>query len=309
MAGLIDGGDAGSFSSEVIDGGDSDPDDDNPTPALPDFCWPVDTSCVTDWDEWETEPDPEADPPVAGVPVYSEMSKLRAISLAGQTLRLLTGFRVGGCPITVRPCRAGCNESTWRTYPVSGMGGSTPWFPVSLGGRWLNIGCGHAGGCSCSGLSEVKLYGPASVVTQVKIGGSVLDPTAYRLDQGGLLVRTDGDPWPMEQNLSAPDTEPDTWSVTYLPAAPVDGLGAYAAGVLAGEFVKACTGGDCRLPDNVTQIVRPGISMTIGLGAFPQGKTGIREVDSWIEDVNPSGLQAPPLVYSPDVPRHRVQGS
>lgn len=277
-------------------------------PELPDFCWPVDTTCVSDWDDYEVEPDPEADPPVVGVPLYSDDAKARAISLAGQSLRLLTGFRVGGCPVTVRPCRRSCNESTWRTYPVAGTGGSTPWYPVSLGGRWLNIGCGHAGGCACIGLSQVRLYGPASAVVEVKVGGIVLDPTAYRLDPGGWLVRLDGDVWPLEQNLAAPDTEPDTWSVTYTPGAAVDGLGAWVAGILAGEYVKVCTDGECRLPTGVTQIARQGVTMTLGTGAFPDGKTGIREVDSWLEAINPHGLKSPATVWSPDTNRPRVTG-
>ena len=273
-------------------------------PDLPDFCWPVDTSCVSDWDEWEVEPDPEAVPPEVGVPRYTAEQKARAVSLAGQTLRVLTGFRVGGCPVTVRPCRAGCREQTWRAYPVAGVG-VAPWHPVSLGGTWLNVGCGHAGGCGCTSVSEVRLYGQASAVTEVRVDGAVLDPSAYRLDSGGRLVRTDGDAWPLCQDLTAPDTEPGTFSVTYTPGAPVDGLGAYVAGVLAGEFVRACTDGECRLPTGVQTIARQGVTMTLGIGAFPEGKTGIREVDAYLERWNPNGLRGPSQVYSPDLRRPR----
>lgn len=283
-----------------------------PLPDLPDFCWPVDTSCVPNWDAWEVEPDPEADPPVEGVPFYTDAAKARAISLAGQSMRLLTGFRVGGCPIKVRPCRPGCSNPTWRTYPVPGGygSGSTPWQPVNLGGRWLNIGCGcGGGGCACSMIQEVILYGPASLITEVKIDGVVLDESAYRLDPGGRLVRTDGDGWPLCQNMNAADTEDGTWSVEYIPGAPVDGLGAWVAGILAGEYVEVCTTGKCRLPATVTQIVRQGVTMTIAPGAFPDGKTGIREVDSYIEAVNPNGLRAAPVVWSPDLARPRSMQS
>lgn len=272
-------------------------------PPLPDFCWPVDLSCVPDWNAWDVEPDPEADPPEAGVPLYSDADKARAVSLAGQTLRMLTAFRVGGCPITVRFASKRCSEQTWRTYVVGGAG-SVPWTPVNIGGSWLNIGCGHTS-CGCTGLREVRLYGTASSVSEVKVDGVVLDASAYRLDPGGRLVRLDGEDWPLCQDLAAPDTEPGTWSVTYSPGAAVDGLGAYAAGVLAGEFVRACVGGDCRLPTNVTQITRSGVTMTLGLGAFPDGKTGIREVDLYVERWNPNGHKAPPLVWSPDLARPR----
>lgn len=277
-------------------------------PDLPDFCWPADTTCVSDWDAWEVEPDPESEDPEvqAGTPLYSDAQKARAVSLAGQALRMLTAFRVGGCPVTVRPAARRCRDLTWRTYPVSG--GSTPWQPVDLGGRWLNIGCGHAGDCGCGALSEVRLWGPASSVTEVKVDGAVLDPSAYRLDPGGRLVRLDGEAWPLCQNLAAPDTEEGTWAVTYTPGAAVDGLGAYAAGVLAGEFVRACAGGECALPTNVQQIARNGVTMTLGMGVFPDGKTGIREVDLYVERWNPYGHKTPPMVYSPDLARPRRTG-
>lgn len=273
-------------------------------PDLPDFCWPVDVSCVPDWDAWETEPDPAADPPEDGVPLYTDAAKARAISLAGQTLRLLTGFRVGGCPVTVRPAARGCREQTWRTYPVAGYG-STPWQPVSLGGRWLNITCGHATACGCLSTREVRLDGPASSVDEVKVDGVVLDPAAYRLDLGGRLVRLDGEGWPLCQDLAADDDAEGTWSVTYTPGAAVDGLGAYVAGLLAGEYVRACAGGECRLPTGVTQIVRQGVTMTLGTGAFPEGKTGIREVDAYLERWNPHAHTEAPKVWSPDLARNR----
>lgn len=277
-----------------------------PLPSMPDLCWPVDTSCVPDWDAWDIEPDPEADPPVVGVPLYSEADKEYAIALAGQSMRLLTGFRVGGCPVTVRPSGRGCVPRTWRAYPVAGLG-SVPWSPISVDGQWMNIGCGHAGGCGCVEVHQVRLAGSPSqgAVTEVKVDGLVLDPSAYRLDPGGLLVRLDGLGWPLCQDLTKADTEEGTWSVSYTPGVAVDGLGARAAGILAGQFVRACTGGSCDLPNSVTQIVRQGVTLTLGVGAFPGGRTGIRSVDSYLERWNPQGHTTPPTVYSPDLRRHR----
>lgn len=275
-------------------------------PDLPDVCWPVDVSCVPDWDALT---DPSEPPGPDNPPLYSDDDKDRAIALAGQTLRVLTGFRVGGCPVTVRPCRARCETRTWQTYPVSGFQGSTPWFPVQLGGQWLNIGCGCAGnGCSCSSVSEVQLYGPVGVIDTVLVDGVELTAGIdYRLDAGGRLVRL-GAAWPLCQNISAPDTEEGTWSVTYTAGLPVDGLGAWVAGILAGEYVQACKTGECRLPTGVTQIVRDGVTMTIGAGAFPGNLTGIREVDSWVARYNPNGLKSASVVWSPDLNRPRTLG-
>lgn len=279
-------------------------------PELPDYCWPVDTTELPGWDSWETEPDPGADPPVVGVPTYSDVVKARAISLAGQSMRLLTGFRVGGCPVTVRPCSRYCETRTWRTYPVRGYSGSTPWWPVNLGGQWLNIGCGeHSDGCSCGRTYEVRLASATSEVSEVKIDGAVLPPSSYRLDPGGRLVRLDGDAWPLCQDLNAPDTEDGTWSITYTPGAPVDGLGAVAAGWLALEYAKALIGEDCGLPTTVTQVVRLGVTMTLAPGSFPEGKTGIRIVDDYLTRWNPHGyLYSPSAVLNIDLPSHRAVG-
>ena len=72
------------------------------------------------------------------------------------------------------------------------------------------------------------------------------------------------------------------------------------------EYARACTGGKCRLPQGVTSIVRQGVSFEIEGGAFPNGFTGIREVDAWIALWNPDGLRQQAKVYSPDLKRPRL---
>ena len=263
-------------------------------PGLPDACWPVDTSCISGWDDTY---DPE-NPDGGG---YSDTAKASALALAGQTMRLLTGYRVGGCPVTVRPCTKRHRESTWR-----GQGGPG-WRPVQLDGRWLNIGCGHAGGCGCVGAREVRLPAPAGEVVAVVLEGVTLDPSAYRLDTGGRLVRIDGDTWPLTNDLAALDGAPGTWSITYTPGFPVDLLGAQAAGVLAGEYVRACSGGACDLPKGVvTQVQRNGVTVTLTPGAFPGGRTGIQSVDAYLHRWNPHSITVPPMVWSPDLDHNRA---
>lgn len=262
-------------------------------PGLPDSCWPVDTSCIGGWDDAY---DPE-NPDAGG---YSPAAKAAAVALAGQTMRMLTGYRVGGCPVTVRPCSSRCREATWQ--------GRGRWMtPVQQGGSWLNIGCGHAGSCGCSTAREVRLPQPAGQVTEVLMDGVRLDPSAYRLDAGGVLVRTDGMGWPLTNDLGAPDGSPGTWSVAFVPGYPVDLLGAQAAGRLAGEYVKACSDGDCALPQAVvTGLSRNGVTMTLTPGAFPEGKTGVQTVDAYLERWNPHALSVPPMVWSPDLDTYRA---
>lgn len=270
-----------------------------PVPEPSDLCWPVDTSCIADWDAVEGEGED-------AVPVYTDEQKARAVMLAAMTMRMLTGYRVGGCPITVRPCRSGCSEDTWRSYPVGC--GSTPWHPVSFHGTWLNVYCGHLTPCGCNGVDAVELYAPAAAVTEVKVDGQVVSSASYTLEAGGVLRRVDGQQWPLCQDLNAPDTEEGTWSVTYTPGFPVDAVGAFAAGKLAGQYVQACSGGQCDLPRGVSQVVRNGVTLTLTPGSFPGGLTGIVETDAYIRRWNPYGLVGPSMVMSPDLHRPRITG-
>lgn len=259
-------------------------------PEYADACWPVDHSCCDEWDD------------------YDEEVQVRAEALAVGTLRMLTGYRVGGCDITVRPCRRPCvGGGTWRVSPLPGSNGSTGGFtPMSVGGQWINMPCGcNTAECSCGPLCEVALPGPVGHVTEVLVDGVTIDPTAYRLDNHRLLLRTDGDCWPSCQDMTADIDQPNTFAVTYLNGVHVGALGAFAAGQLACEYAKACSGQKCALPTNVTRVVRHGVALDLSTGVFPSNQTGIREVDAWVRRWNPHGLVAPSLVWSPDTPRAR----
>jgi hypothetical protein len=249
-------------------------------PALPDECWPVDTTVCSNWNDLSTQ------------------IQDTAVAYAGQALRLLTGFRVGGCPVTVRPCSIAC---------ASSYGGFGPgWSPyISPSGAWVN-GCCSATDCGHLGTAKVVLPGPIGEITEVLIDGAALDPTLYRVDNGDELVRLDGEPWPTTQNMLLDSDQPGTFAVTYLHGVPVDGLGARAAGVLACEFAQAIQGLNCALPPTVTSITRQGVSMTLEAGVFPGGVTGIREVDMYIERWNPGHLRSATKVWSPDLVNPRV---
>lgn len=259
-------------------------------PEYADTCWPVNTAVCPSFDTWPPE------------------VQAQSISMAGAAMRMLTGFRVGGCPVTIRPCRKGCGGGqTWAEFPVSGPGtwpggwGSSITNPTVINGNWWNITCGcGVDNCSCTTVCEVVLPGYAADVT-VLLDGVEVDDTAYRVDDGNRLVRTDGDCWPLCQDMNADVDQLGTFAVTYTPGIAVDGWGAYAAGVLACEFASAIGGDSCRLPPNVTQIVRLGVTITIGQQTFPGGMTGIREVDEYVSYWNPNRLTSPSVVYSPDV--------
>jgi hypothetical protein len=248
--------------------------------------WPVDPACLDG--QWED---------------YTEEIQNRALALASETLHRLTGYRVGGCPLTLRPVTS---DTTCPPHPIYayGNGSFNPF--INQFGQWVNA-CGITKHC------EVDLPAPVGRVDEVKVSGVVLTPTDYRIDNGHLLTWQGAGPCPwseaLTQDPTAPDTDPNTMSVTYLNAYPVDGLGAYAVGILAMEYAKACVGtGKCRLPATVTAVTRGGVSYEVASGAFPDGFTGIREVDTFISLWNPQALRQRSSVWSPDIAQPRVIG-
>lgn len=243
--------------------------------------WPVDTACFTD--EWDG-----MDPAV----------QERSLGLASATLQRLTGNRVTECPVKVRPCKPSSCVGYDPYWSAFGHGGFYPYLDA---GRWVNS-CVHTDRCECTVLCRVTLPAPVGRVDEVKIDGLVIDPGRY-MRVGNSLIALLGDDeecfFPATQDLSKPDTEPGTFSVTYLNGYPVDSNGAYAVAVLAMEYAKACSGRKCRLPSNVATITRQGVTMDLVTGAFPGGLTGIREVDAFITLWNPNALQRESSVWYP----------
>jgi hypothetical protein len=247
-----------------------------PIPEYAGCLWPVDPACFSD--EWAAM---DAD------------VQERALALASSTLHRLSGRRVTNCPITVRP-NAGCAGVCF--VPFTGFDPRWPIVPgMNVQGQWVN-NCGPV--CSNPAVS-VRLPRPVGRVDEVKVDGAVVPPTDYRVMDGNMLVYIgSGAGWPTSQDATLPDTEDGTFSVTYINGHPPDLLAANAVGVLAMEYAKSCTGKKCRLPTGVTAIVRQGVAMEIDPGVFPNGTTGIREVDIWIGLWNPRN-QEPSTILIP----------
>jgi hypothetical protein len=258
-----------------------------------DICYPsgTDWTCV-----YTPEEIAELDPTV----------KERSEALAWASLSALTGYRVSMCPVTIRPCLAGCNQGTWYVAPVTdGVSPGSLLQPYISNGKWYN-GCGCKTDCSCTTLCEVLLPSEVGGIEQVWLEGAVLDPSAYRVDNGNRLVRTDGECWPSCQDMNEDAEGPSAFSVSYYPGVAPNDLLRYAAGILAAEYYLACSGRECRLPNGVTTIARAGMTITVNSNMFDQGGTGITEVDSIIRIYNPYGLRSRPRVMSPDRPRGRI---
>jgi hypothetical protein len=252
--------------------------------------WPVDPACLTD--DWNA-----LDPPI----------QARALALASATLRRLSGYRVTNCPITVRPCKRSCAEGCG--YPLVDYYEYGGWTPhIGINGYWVNT-CDHRGDCSCGPTCEIPLPGPVGRLDEVLVGAVDITADCRISGQGIMYVGTAPCPFPICQNLSAAPGEDGAFSVTYVNGYPPDALAAYAVGILAMEYAKACTGSKgCKLPVGTTSVVRQGVSIEIATGSFPGGVTGIREVDGWIALWRPEGSpKRAPAVWSPDRVAPRIQ--
>lgn len=237
---------------------------------------------------------------VPALPPASEQQKIRAGALARATLNALTAGIVANCPVKVRPCsrRGVAAASGWRW-------GDLGWYSPGYDAGWISAcGCGSA--CPCESTLALDLNGPVAEVVEVRLGNAALAEDAYRLEGGRYLFRTDGAPWPARQDMDAPDGAPDTFSVTYRVGYPLGTVGELALGVLYVEWLKAACGQKCTLPTGVTSIIRNGVSMQINRGLFHDGLTGLRDVDTYVQSVNPHALRSVPTIASPDYHQHRV---
>lgn len=230
-----------------------------------------------------------------------------ALRLATFTVYALTGRQFGTVTATLRPCNPGALPPLYQTYPVgvfgswgSGEGASSGAFPVYLlNGVWHNGGCG---GYSCGGTwSEVELPRTVSI-SSVVIDGATLSPSAYRIDNGDLLVRTDGGYWPRCQDIGKNPGVTNTWTVTGAFGRVVPQEALDAASLLACEVGKSIAGQPCRLPQRMQSLTRQGVSVQFPAvnSYLDRGLTGLNEVDQLVVQLNPNRLTQSPKVLSMD---------
>lgn len=241
--------------------------------------WPIDRSCL----------------PIAETEIDTQQ-QTDAEDLAVSVLWSLSGRQFGVCPVIARPCRQPCNTMTAEYY--AGVPYGAPWFPVWDGTNWRNVSCGCGPKCSWVAPNVVHLVSsgqPVQSVVEVVIAGEVLDEANYALE-GDLLYRIGAD-WPT-QDMTQPLDQPGTWSVTYMRGNPPPPGTAKLVGLLAREFLMACSGGKCRLPRRVKSVTRQGVSydMVDPVDIYKDGKTGIPEIDLWLAAVNPKHIMAAPVV-------------
>jgi hypothetical protein len=249
------------------------------------------------------------------------------------------GLAFGPCTawVTAEDVAACCNVETSTGTIFQDVAYQASQLLFELSGRLFSGSCGpkkvrpDCSGCSCgyqvlpSGYvitpdqwsslcdlclvncspSLVKLAGyPIRSITEVMIDGVALNPLGnYRLHRHRYAMRLDSKRWPTRQNLTIPDTEDGTFSISYMYGQSPPLAGSAAAGQLACELYKECAGEACALPKGTTRQTRQGI--TIEKLAFTtwgfqgQWRTGMPLVDAFLSAYNPTGMRRQPVFWAP----------
>jgi hypothetical protein len=223
----------------------------------------------------------------------------QAAEAASDLLFQLSGRQFAGeCERTVRPGCEGCMcgyQVLSRGYVIG------PWnygYPLWDYCDTCSIACAP---------SMVKLAGvPVREVSEVLVDGDVVPADEYTILNSRYLVRLDNGHWPWEQNLTLPDTDDHTFSVTYTYGADPPELGVMAAAQLGCQLYAACPGGsgECVLPAGTTRVIQQGLvveKLAFTSWAFRSGewRTGLGMVDAFLQAYNPRGIQRRPTFYAP----------
>lgn len=236
-----------------------------------------------------------------------------ALRLAAFTVYSLTGRQFGTVNLTLRPCDAPLLPPLYQTYPVNlinpwGTDEGNSYYPLYIqNGVWHNAGCR---GLNCCGATcEVELPRTVSI-TSILVDNATVSPSAYRIDNGYLLVRTDGACWPQCQDY---DKNPgvgvtNTFVVNGVFGRPVPQEALDAASLLACELGKSIAGQPCRLPQRMQSLSRQGVTVQFpGVNTYlDRGLTGLNEVDQLVIQLNPHRLQQAPRVLSMDQSPNRI---
>lgn len=189
------------------------------------------------------------------------------ILAASNILFARSGYRFGGvCEFTVWPCVDNCHSGN---HPCA----------------------------SCCSVDAVLLPSKRVVsVTEVSEDGDILDPSAYRLERGNVVVRLDGERW-QRNTFGLPNCSGVETTITYMAGTAPPLVGQMAAAALACELKKSCNGESCELPANVTSFARRGVDVElIDLSEMlKSGATGIPIVDHFLL-VYGSQAHAPQMV-------------
>lgn len=246
---------------------------------------------------------------------------------ASWLLWMLSGRLFSGrCEKTVRPCSdRPCGFQVLSRGHIVSPADAYGWGWGWNGSNWYSDG---SVGCDCTPLDRIELSGyPVRDIVEVKIDGVIVPETNnWRLDKRRFLTRKadaegNAQSWPACQRRDMDDTEPGTFSVTYMYGQDVPLLGGLAAAQVACELYASSIGGDCKLPNGTVRVSRQGITIdklaTLGwfkgssvrYGVQARWQTGLPLVDAFLNGANPYGLSRRPVMMAPGNRRGRFAQS
>jgi hypothetical protein len=170
--------------------------------------------------------------------------------------------------------------------------------------------CVHRCGCGVNGLNT-GLW-PVVSLESIWIEGAEGDTDDFHIDEWRYLVPNDPEySWPVGNSMvHVADSEEEVadplhkvFEIVVQYGIPAPKLIERATRALACEFLQDCLDLPCKLPERVTSQSRAGLSrqMASSQDLLRDGLTGIYAVDLAIKVLNPSGLQSPSFVISPDI--------
>lgn len=168
--------------------------------------------------------------------------------------------------------------------------------------------------CECYDCAPYQLtmgLWPVTAIVGVREEGVELDPDDYHIDEWRYIVKDNGEAFPRCHNWWAEaggvhDADPNwVFEVTVEHGIPAPPLIRRATSALACSLLDDYDGGceDCDLPSRLTAVSRQGVSFTIEDFAdlMRAGSTGVYALDMAIKVFNPSHLQSPTWVWTPEI--------
>lgn len=143
---------------------------------------------------------------------------------------------------------------------------------------------------------QILLPGPNPTVTEIKIDGVVLSQNEYVIVDGVYLTRVDG-VWPGNKNPFLPDTDDDTFSITYQ-VGHLPKLAKMATAELVCDWIKSDT--------------RIGFNRALPQGARSASIAGVNIVlEQTLEEIRRRSILLPSMVrlltaYAPDAGQSAV---
>lgn len=225
----------------------------------------------------------------ADVSSLSEEQRELVLDFATAILYGETGQRYPGlCRRTFSICDCG-SFCCVPGYPY-GNPAAADWQGWSGWSGWRGCGWRHCTG-SADHVDLGDLRYPVIAARDVTVAGAVVPRASWRIDDWRYLIRTDGTAWPCCPDL----TDPTAFKASLLYGRmPFQG-GDQAAAALAGELAKFLTGGDCALPEGVTDIIRAGITyhITQAQQLLESGLSGVPATDRWLAAEKFSRIRPP----------------